>query len=312
VFSATGNLTVARSGHLATLLADAALPRAGQVLIVGGDSGGTSAELYDPHAGTFAATGPMTTTHAGGTATLLKSGRVLIAGGGSASAELFDPASGTFAATGSMTLVRSGHTATRLANGQVLIAGGDPNGAVSAELYDPASGTFSATGNLVYGRVGATAVLLTDGTVLVFGPAATAELYDPVAAVFTEVGTLATNASGAVVALRNDGTVLVAGGTVQRAIYVRNCPPYYPVTGRCGWRIVGYRPVSITTSQLYAPEAQGFLSAGNLLFARDSATATVLNDGSVLVVAGWQHTVTGGTFPTAGSAVTLGSAEIYK
>ena len=78
------------------------------------------------------------------TATLLTSGKVLVAGGGFgvtflASAELFDPAKGAWTATGSLATGRYAHTATLLPNGKVLVAGGfggtAPYVLASAELY---------------------------------------------------------------------------------------------------------------------------------------------------------------------------------
>ena len=102
-FSPTGNLATARLGHTATLLSD------GQVLLVAGVwNNGTwstnvllaSVERYDPLTGTFTAAGSLATLRQSHTATLLGSGRVLIAGGMTAgsstgldSAELYvDPA----------------------------------------------------------------------------------------------------------------------------------------------------------------------------------------------------------------------------
>ena len=69
------------------------------------------------------------------TATLLPTGKVLVAGGDGetdalASAELYDPATGTFTATGGMEATREMHTATLLSNGKVLIAGGQ-NGSLT-------------------------------------------------------------------------------------------------------------------------------------------------------------------------------------
>jgi Galactose oxidase, central domain len=110
-FSATGNMLTARASQTATLCPN------GKVLIAGGISqplaaqGLSSAELYDPTAGTFSATGSMSVPRISHTATLLPDGRVLITGGFAgfanqaiagvtATAELYDPGTGTFMPTG--------------------------------------------------------------------------------------------------------------------------------------------------------------------------------------------------------------------
>src|SRR4029077_5161766 len=206
------NMTIARSVHTSTLLANSKLPNYGKVLVVGG-GWGQSAELYDPTADAFTATGNMVAQHLGQTATLLQNGQVLVAGGETASAELFNPATGTFKATGSLTVSRTRHAATLLPDGRVLIAGGvqdvgstmpiplDP-GVASAELYDPVSGTFTPTGSMSEGRSGHTATLLVDGTVLVTGTDNTAEVFSPGTGTFFVVGELSTG-FGATATLRN-------------------------------------------------------------------------------------------------------------
>jgi Galactose oxidase, central domain/Kelch motif len=140
-FTVTGGMTTAREEHTATLLAD------GKVLIVGGAGSVTGSselhptatvEVYDPSTGLFSTTGSMTAARSLHTATLLPSGKVLVAGGGddNSSAELYDPATGSFSITGGMEIGRSGHTATLLPNGSVLVAGGGIfAGLASAELY---------------------------------------------------------------------------------------------------------------------------------------------------------------------------------
>jgi len=129
----------------------------GQVLVTGGDpndyvGSSTFAGVYDPGAGRFRATGPMSAARYLHTATTLPDGTALITGGGTnfgptvGAAELYDPAIGGFASAGFTITARASYTATLLNSGQVLIAGGFTdtqfpfnNGIslASAELYNP-------------------------------------------------------------------------------------------------------------------------------------------------------------------------------
>jgi hypothetical protein len=65
----TGRMISGRLDHTATLLTT------GRVLIAGGAGAGRAAELYDPFAGTFAATGPLATARSAHAATLLPWGK---------------------------------------------------------------------------------------------------------------------------------------------------------------------------------------------------------------------------------------------
>ena len=84
-----------------------------------------STEVYDPPSGRWAGAGALNEARESHTATLLTSGRVLVAGGFPiiSSAEEFDGTSGTWTLTGSMNTPRYGHTATLLTNGTVLVTG---------------------------------------------------------------------------------------------------------------------------------------------------------------------------------------------
>lgn len=81
-------------------------------------------------AGTWSSTASMSTVRYAHTATLLRNGEVLVAGGYDASntplasAELFHPATGQWTPTGYMGVARVSATATLLPNGEVLASGG--------------------------------------------------------------------------------------------------------------------------------------------------------------------------------------------
>jgi WD40 repeat protein len=296
-----GNMTEPRIGHTATLLnLGASSPNNGKVLILG--PADPSAELYDPSTSTFTkTTGSMNHARTSPTATLLNTGKVLIAGGNTATgdltAELYDPATETFSDTGSTAVLHSGPTATLLSNGQVLIAGGGTN---SAELYDPNSGTFSATaGPMTMPRSGHTATLLADGDVLIIGTDGTTELFDHSKETFAAVGSFFPYPILGIykhtATLRNDGTVLAAGG-------------YHPfISERCPRNGLDSSPAA----SMFAPESEGFTITGALNTPRDAHTATVLNDGTVLVVGGTTLRFIVPTVCTQSSAV-QSSAELFQ
>jgi hypothetical protein len=282
-FVADGNMTSARALHTSTLL------HGGMVLITGGASFGAvstvlaSAELYNPKAGAFSATGNLQTPRAWHTATLLNDGRVLVAGGCSialagllASAELFDPSGATSTPTDSMNTARCGHAATLLANGKVLMTGGtDPTGTAlaSAELFDPATDTFSPTGSMQTARKEHAATLLASGQVLVTGGVDaksndldSAELYDPTTGIFTTVvGVMTAARAGHTATIFTSGVdagkVLLAGGA--------------DATGKAQ-----------NTAELFDPEAQSFTAMSNMTTAHAYYTAILLLDGTVLLAGG--------------------------
>src|SRR5207237_3695247 len=133
------------------------------------------------------ATGSMRRSRLGHTATLLPSGKVLVAGGFNVSAELYDPGSGTWTATPRMSTARYSPTAVLLPSGKVLVAAGygDNYGSLSsAELYDnPRAGSWEATGSMTTTRFWPIATVLPSGQVRVAGGelrGSRAELHGPV------------------------------------------------------------------------------------------------------------------------------------
>jgi hypothetical protein len=290
-FTAVGNMSVPHEFHTATLLED------GTVLVAGGDDGTNPtivANIFDPATGMFTSTGSLATARQQATAVLLTTGQVLIAGGFGAngqalnSAELYDPKGKTFSPAGNMAVARGQHTATTLQSGKILVVGGASalsggTAIATAELYNPGSGTFSAAGTMATARTAETATLLGSGMVLIAGgndltsgPLNTAELFDPTIVAFATVtATMTATRASFTATLLPDGKVLLAGGDNLQ----------YHVNS----------PATQSTGELFDPVAAAFTSIGSMTEAREGHTATLLLDGTVLIVGGNHLLMTGGT-----------------
>ncbi len=233
--------------------------------------------------GHVVAASEMAVARASHTSTLLPDGRVLVTGGfagsGSegapfASSELFTPSTGRFTSGPPMRVARVGHTATSLPNGSVLVLGGWTGSfaaTAAAERYDPATSAFVDAGAMAAPRADQTATLLADGRVLVTGGTdpqmtalATAELYDPAAGRFTPTGPLAHARFSHTATRLADGRVLIVGGG----------------SGRRADKVLH------AEAELYDPATGRFTAAGTLGTPRHKHAATLLADGSVLVVGG--------------------------
>jgi YD repeat-containing protein len=289
-----GNMVSARSGATATLLNN------GLVLITGGvDATGTelaTAELYNPATNTFSATGSMAAARQRHSAALLDNGMVLVAGGFDANfndlatAELYNPSTGTFSATGSLTTARAQHSATRLSNGTVMIAGGwdfTSSPISSTEIYDRLTGKFNPGGTMLTPHAFHTATLLSSGKVLIAGGLSNvnnsidaAEVSDANAVSFTQAGNMTSPRGRHAASILNNGKIFLTGG-----IFINSSPP---------------SSSEVPLAELYDPVTQTFTATGAMIVARDSETATLLQNGTVLVAGG---SIANGTV--------LNSTEIY-
>lgn len=277
-FRAAAGLHTARSGHSAIALRD------GRVLVAGGWSGKAvtaSAELYDPVHDRFERLAPMQVARAGATASLLPDGRVLLAGGQDSqfapvdAVEIFDPGSGRFVRAAALTEARMNHVAVTLQDGRVLLIGGRQSrrGAMlaSTEWFAPETGRWQRAGTLHTARHKHAAVRLADGRVLVLGGSDgsddrgryhSSELLDPISGRFSpgpQMQWSRFKIMHALVALA-DGRALIAGGAKQIEQFEPTQSRFEPLTGELD----------------YAPEL---------------ATVTVLKSGEVLLAGGYDEQV---------------------
>ncbi len=276
-FTPIGRLNQWRDDHVSSRLRD------GRVLVAGGWGARgviATSEIYDPTTGRFRPGPTMRSRRAGATATELLDGRVLIAGGFTdnrptiARAEVFEPKREAFREVGHMRTARGAHSAARLRDGRVLLVGGFSKGRVvaSTEIFDPRTGRFARGPAMASSRYKAAAVTLRDGRVLVLGGSAdvdgdvvyrTTEIYDPKRNAFSAGPPMqrARYKLNGSVALLPDGSVFVAGGGETPERLPRTASRFQPV-------------------------------AGKIDRARQFLTATLLPDGGVLLVGGYDRDVT--------------------
>ena len=133
------------------------------------------------------------------------------------------------------------------------------------------SGVFEHTGDLTTIQSGHTATLLPNGKVLVtggsYGPGlASAELYDPASGTWTATSSV-NAANGHTATLLPNGKVLVAGGLVFENGHF----------------------VVVSAANLYDPASGTWTATGSLTTARYVHRATLLPNGKVLVVGGFDE-----------------------
>lgn len=146
-------------------------------------------------------------------------------------------------------------------------------------------GSFTKTGDMGGTRTSHTATLLANGKVLIVGGAsaygaasvlATAELYDPSTGRFSATSSMSVPRVSHTATLLPDGRVLITGGSA-------------------GAQFSG---VATANAELYDPDTGTFQNTGQMSSPRLGHSATLLNNGKVLIAGGY-------------SSGTMATAELY-
>ena len=180
-----------------------------------------------------------------------------------------------------------------LSTGQITSALASPPSPATAATAAPNGGssanTFVPTPAMSVRRSGATATLLDDRDVLVAGGGtAAAELYHPDNGTWSTTASMSTARTDATATLLQNGDVLVAGGCCQAG------KPYE----------------NLTSAELYDPSTGAWSATGSLNVGRSGDTATLLQNGDVLVAGG---ACNGSAYGCDGGSFleNLRSAELY-
>lgn len=315
------SLKITRSVHTATLLND------GSVLVAGGmdnsQSPLKSAETFNPESNSFQTISDMKTPRVGHIAVLLKSGNVLIAGGfdsrkPTASAEIFDARTRTFKAVENMKIARGGHVGTLLNDGRVLISGSE-TGEKEIEIFDEKNGSFSIVGKMSVSRLAHTSTLLNDGKVLIAGGSydhnltKNAEIFDPVSNKFSAAEEMPVPRHKHAAILLDNGNVLIVGGSDEKDWNGQYASSVIYESKKGKFRALK----NMNVSRFKIASALSRLPDGNILISganeqaeifdykkeaftlvsgkmddpRFYTTATILKDGRVLIIGGYNRAI---------------------
>jgi MYXO-CTERM domain-containing protein len=312
-------LATARHDHVATLLED------GRVLVTGGHGADylRSTEIFDASTGHWSAGPDLSAGRDLATLTRLDDNTVVIAGGSNsagavASAERYDPLANTWTTIGALATARFGHTAALLPTGELVVAGGFGSTLpTTIELLDPATALWSPGGTLGAGRAYLQCAVQPDGRVLV-GPGwqgaatyvANADLLDFSSPVWTAGPALQGSRRDAAAALSYWGRLVVVGGldetgATRSDVEVFPAGPYGGATEtidlpspRASLALADVRDDHVLAIgghdgiqplrdvDLIDLRSSSVTSLPPLAMARAAPTATLLVDGSVLVVGG--------------------------
>ena len=289
-WSSCAPLSVARSHHAATALDD------GRLLVTGGTTHESSegqnryvalasAEIYDPKKNAWTTVAPMTDARNGHTATLLLDGTVLVVGGAReqrqhlTSVERFDPKVNTWHAEKPLDVARWLHAAVRTSEGDVVVVGGRSNAGqqgkgpgvsiAEVEKFDVKSGSWQTLPPMSEPRqrTAVVAEAADGGVIVIGGQTATsstnyAETWGPGQSEWKPFDNhLSMSLSSHTGTRLPSGDLVVIGGE----------PP---------------NSVDTTRVQRWLIESKQWCLAGELVNGRKLHTATLLNDGRVLVVGG--------------------------
>ncbi len=242
--------------------------------------------IFDPKKKKFSVTGPMTMARAYHTATLLKDGRVLAAGGKNDStyqktAELYDPKTGKWTATKSMPSSRWAHAAARLnKDGMVLVTGGFGNSdsLSSMTIYHPAQKDWiTPAASMNVARRYHTMTKLKSGKVLIAG------------GIYEGSNTWKYKTTDAMELFADDGTITKVKDPMNypRSSHTATLVPTTGnvlIVGGICWRQSGDPPCGNKVNDLYKPASNTATKMSYLGKPPVGHTAVALKDGRVMII----------------------------